>query len=152
MGTLRRLLPFFVALAAHVGLTSLEKGEWVFTPGVLYMVLVYGIYALFGGIFIPLYYRKIKKSKIKEDGIDAMAIVEKAWDMGHRLTENQVYKSYKMRLELKIEGHPKSPYTITDTFWVSEFYIHRLTSKKPIPVKVSKKNHKKVALNLTRSE
>ena len=89
-------------------------------------------------------------AKIRKNGVDAKAIIKEAYDEGARLFEGGVYKSYKMKLTMEILDHPESPYTVTGIHWVSEFYIHRLTSGQPIPVKVDKSDPSRVALDLVK--
>ena len=142
----KKMTPILISFLIHFAFFALEKGHFVFNPGILYLLLTYFFIILFGNIFIPLYIRKNRQENILEHGIKAFATIKEAYDMGARLREG-VRRSYKMNLTLKIDGHPRSPYEIKDIFWISEFYIHRITGSAAIPVKVDKKDHTKVALN-----
>ena len=135
-------------LVVHWAVICIDKGYWDFHTRILYLVLIYGIYGLFGAVFIPLYYNDIKDKKVSKNGIKAVGYVEKLWDMGARLRESGVHKKYKMKIKLRVENHHKSPYTVTDTFWVSEFYINDIKSgTHPVPLIVDKNNRKKVVLD-----
>jgi len=91
---------------------------------------------------------KSKIRKVLEAGVSARAYVEETWDTGTRLSQT-FRKFYWLKLRLRITGHLSADYTVTDFFWVSEFHIHRMTRKKdPLPVKVDRKNPKKVAIDL----
>lgn len=140
-------------LAVHWAVICIEKGYWDFHVRILYLALIYGFYGLFGAVFIPLYYHDIKDKRISKSGIEAVGYVEALWDMGARLRKSGVHKKYKMKMTLRVEKHPKSPYRITDTFWVSEFYIHDVKkSAQPVPLIVDKNDHQKVVLNFFRAE
>jgi|GEM_PF-6823433 len=138
--------PILIGLLAHFALSIIEKGEIYFDPAVLGTLLPYFFVFIFGGAFIPIYFRRMRGAKIMKTGIDAQAYIEEAEDCGARLREG-VHRSYKVKLTLRIEGHHRSPYRVTDYFWVSEFFIHRITSREPIPVKVDRKDHNKIVLN-----
>jgi hypothetical protein len=143
---IKNAYPILIALLAHVALSMIEKGEIYFNFVILSALFPYFFVFIFGGAFIPIYFRRMRGAKILKTGIDAQAFVEKAEDCGARLREG-VHRSYKVKLTLRIEGHRRSPYRITDYFWVSEFYIHRITSSQSIPVKVDREDHNKIVLN-----
>ena len=142
------LLPIFLAYILHFTLMVIRKGKLYFDWNMVELFVLYFILVIVGGTSFPYNIKRYRSAEIRSRGIPATAVVEQASDNGSRVTEKKVYRFYSMKLTLRIEGHPKSPYRITDTFWVPDFYIHLFSSDHPtIPVLVDKEDFTKVVLD-----
>ena len=143
------LAPIVLAYAAHFAIMVIRKGKFYFDWNLVELFFLYFMVVIVGGLSLPYVISRFRSAGIRSRGIPAMAVVEQASDDGGRVTESRVYRFYRMELTLRIEGHPKSPYRITDIFWVSDFYIHLFSSENPvIPIFVDRKDFKKVVLDL----
>lgn len=140
-------LILLIACCLHHVIFWIDAEKIIFELAMMSLIAPYTVFVFIGGIFGSIYLSKARKAKIARTGIDARAIIESAKDTQIRYNDG-AHLTYKMKLTLRIEDHPKSPYTITGDFWISEFYIHLITSGKPLSVKVDKKDHTKVSLNL----
>lgn len=151
------LIPLVIALALHLYIMhsdpNLEKYFHYKSLEVMsqrlhigFLIVPYLFIGGFGLIVVPIYTLKSTRRRIEKNGVDAIAFIESAKDGGARLTEG-VHKQYQMKLTLRVMGHPKSPYLVSDKFWVSEFYIHRMSGDEAIPIKVDVNNHKSISLN-----
>lgn len=159
MNIISRFLPLLIALPVHYYLIVHDPANRKYFQykhtlenfqqymGGMFIEIPYAFIGLLAGVFIPVYALKDRQHRIRETGTDARAVIESAKDTQGRLTEG-AHLQYEMRLILRIIDHPRSPYTVSGKFWVSEFFIHRLSMDQPIPVKVDRNDHRLVALNL----
>ena len=141
------LLIWTVGYVLHHLIFWAEAGKVIWESGMLNLMLPYLMLVFFGGIFGSTFLGKMRKARIHRTGIKATAYVIAFEDTQQRLKEG-AHLQYRMELTLRIEDHPHSPYEITNYFWVSEFYIHIISSGKPLEVMVDRDDHEKVALGL----
>ena len=143
-------LSVILAFVLHSLIFFVDSGRYFYEPAMLGMLFPYFVFTFLSGITVNTIIAKKEqdriKKKLKQSGIDAVATIIKAYDMGERILKGGVNKEYKMKLTLRIENHPKSPYEITGIYWVNEFFIHHITSGEMFEIKVDKNNHKLVAL------
>ena len=118
-------------------------------PFSFFLLFTYMPLILVGKSMMLMWIQSSRRRHLDEAGVPAMARITSARDLGARMREG-VRKSYLVELTLVVEGLPQSPYEVTGSFVVSEYYIHRLTSSAdPVPVKVDPDDPTRVSLDLS---
>ena len=163
MNIFNRLLPLLIGLSIHYYILvkdpsnqELLHRKYFWTEVLpqemkgMFIIMPYAFVGFIAGVFVPIYALKGRRDRIRRTGIDAFGEIIHARDLQGRLTEG-AHRLYEIKLQLRITGHAKSPFTVSDKFWISEFYIHKLSTGQSIPIKVDRVNHRLIALNFTQN-
>jgi hypothetical protein len=140
------LIPLFLALIVHYLILRGEAAQPDFGGKLISLSFLFGFNSIMLGVLVPMFWEKIMREIIIKTGIDAVAYFESFKDCNITSYEGTKVE-LKYQLTMRIEGHPQSPYRITDTFYLSKAFLEKLSPDKPLPIKVDRNDRTRVVLD-----